>query len=128
MNSRYMHRVQLLSTFLDLYLPKGTKSDQQVTSHWAYIGRLPSVDLDTPLVQLSVDTLCLAEIGSLYNDPGVLHEAQARYIRALPMLARELARPTAYQMRKDHVLATITILGLCELFDVIAQGAQGGKG
>jgi len=125
-SSPMMHRVQLLSTFMDLYLPK--QIDKDLTSHFQYIARLPDVDLSTPLLQTAIDTVCLAELGSLYDDPRCLHEAQARYVRALPMLANELARPRAEQMRKDHILAAINVLAVCELFDLIASDTSGGQG
>ena len=125
-SKRHIHRVQLLSTFLDLYLPK--RHDKSIMSHFAYIAELPHVDLASPLLQVSIDTLCLAELGSLYEDERCLHESRARYVRALPMLANELAKPKSKQMRKDHILAAITILALCELFDAIARGNRSGKG
>lgn len=124
--NRHMHRVQLLSTFLQLYLPK--RHDKSVTSHFDYIANLTEIDLASPLLQVSVDTLCLAEIGSLYQDERCLRECRWRYVRALPMLANELAKPTSKQIPKDYILAAITILALCELFDAIARGNQAGQG
>lgn len=97
-------------------------------SNFTYIANLPLVDISSPLLQVSIDTLCLVELGSLYEDESCLHESRARYVRALPMLAHELAKPASKQMRKDHILAAITILGLCELFDAIAKGNNGGRG
>ena len=125
-SKRHVHRTQLLSIFLDLHLPK--RHDKTMMSHFAYIANLPYVDLASPLLQVSIDTLCLAELGSLYEDERCLHESRARYVRALPMLANELAKPRTKQMRQDHILAAITVLALCELFDAIARGNQGGKG
>ena len=125
-SKRHVHRVQLLSTFLQLYLPK--PHDKSVTSHFDYIATLPDVDLASPLLQASIDTLCLAEIGSLYQDERCLHESQGRYVRALPMLANELAKPINRQIRKDYILAAITILALCELFNPIARGNHAGQG
>ena len=125
-SKRHLHRVQLLSTFLDLYLPK--RYEKSMMSHFAYIAELPYVDLASPLLQVSIDTLCLAELGSLYEDERCLHESRARYVRALPILANELAKPKSKQMRNDHILAAITILALCELFDSIGTGNHGGQG
>ena len=119
-NKNHVHRVQLLSTFLDLYLPK--RNDKTLTSNFSYIASLPQIDLSSPLLQVSIDCLCLAELGSLYQDERCQREAQARYVRALPMLSNELARPPSKRMRSEHILAAITILALCELFGVIARG------
>ena len=44
------------------------------------------------------------------------------------MLANELARPPSRRMRSDHILAAITVLTLCELFDGIARGNDHGQG
>ena len=93
-----------------------------ISSNYDYISNLSQIDLSSPLLQTSIDCLCLAEIGSLYQDERCLHEAQGRYVRALPMLSNELARPQSKRMRNDHILAAITILALCELFDAIARG------
>ena len=125
-SERQVHRVQLLSTFLDLYLPK--RYDKSLTSSFDYIAELPQIDLASPLLQTSIDTLCLAELGSLYEDERCLRESQARYVRALPMLANELARPPSRRMRSDHILAAIAVLTMCELFDAIAQGNGTGRG
>ena len=125
-SKQQMHRVQLLSTFLDLYLPK--QHDKSMISHFDYIANLPHIDLASPLLQVSIDTICLAEIGSLYQDERCLQESRMRYVRALPMLARELAKPISRQIQKDHILAAITILALCELFDGIARGSLAGQG
>lgn len=111
---------------MDLYLPK--RYDKSMMSHFGYIQNLPYVDLASPLLQVSIDTLCLAEIGSLYEDERCLQECRERYTRALPMLSNELGKPASKQMRKDHVLTAITILALCELFDAIAKGNPGSQG
>ncbi|KAK4494507.1 hypothetical protein PRZ48_014805 [Zasmidium cellare] len=126
MNNKNLHRVQLLSTFMGLYLPK--RRDAKMMSHFAYITALPNVDLSTPLLQVAVDTVCLAELGSLYDDERCLQEARGAYVRALPMLKNELEKPASHQMPKDAILASITILALCELFDAIAKGNFGGQG
>lgn len=125
-SNRHVHRVQLLSTFLDLYLPKC--SDKTLTSTFDYIAELPRIDLASPLLQISIDTLCLVELGSLYRDQRCLRESQARYVRALPMLANELARTPSRRLQSDHLLAAITVLTLCELFDAIANNSGTGQG
>ncbi|RMX89015.1 hypothetical protein D0869_01181, partial [Hortaea werneckii] len=119
-SGNFVHRDQLLSTFLSLHLP--TPCNGVPRSHVAYLAFLPQLDLSLPPLQFAVDTLCLAEIGLRYDDSCCQREAQASYTRALPMLASTLSTIDKKEhIQKDLVLAVIMILALCELYASIVD-------
>lgn len=99
-----------------------------MTSNFGYLMKLPELDISSRLLQTSIDVLCLLEIGSLHQDERCLREARTLYVKALHMLSRELAQPKPKQIRSDHLLAAITMLALCELFDPLASNSQKRKG
>lgn len=124
-NHGHLHRTQLLSTFVTLYLP--ARSSPTLTAPYTYISLLPSLDLSSSLMQLSIDTLCLLEIGSQYEDDMLLRESQVKYVRALHMLAFELAKPKERRLKHEYLLAVIAVLGLCELYDMVGESGEWGN-
>jgi hypothetical protein len=115
--------MQLLSKFIDIHMPAQRSS---MRAYFSYTSGLPGLDLSNPLIASAVDTICLAEIGQLYEDERMLRASSMSYVRALPLLANELARSEEKkQVRKDHLLGTILLLTLSETFDSVARAGGG---
>ena len=119
-SDRHVRRVALLNNFLQFYLPK--RRDDS-TSHFAFLTHLSRTN-QSPLLELTIDALCLTMLGSVHQDRRCLHASRNQYIRALPILAHEIGRSHSTQTPKDHVLAAILILALTDLFDAVAHGRQ----
>lgn len=66
----------------------------------------------------AVDTLSLVQLGTSHSDPGLIHEAQARYNAAVSSVNAELARPEA--MYDDGVLGAVYLLGFCEMYQPLS--------
>lgn len=126
-DGRQVHRAQLLATFMNLHLPTPRRGTPR--SHVAFLEELPTLSLNIPLLQTAVDTICIAEMAIRYDDDKCRREAQACYTKALPMLAKELSgQESTERMPKDHGLAVIMILALCELYEPIIKPKPDGPG
>jgi hypothetical protein len=77
------------------------------------------------VLQSSLDTLSLIQLGSLRGDRHLLNEGTVRYGRTLRRAGNALRQG---DVRDDTVLASVSILALCELFDHIKESASGWLG
>lgn len=117
--SPILQRKQLHGTFLDVYLPKSRSNDAPALDHNCFFQALLAKDSSEPALQQSLDALSLVALGSLRQDPRLLHQAVHSYGLALSSLAKALAKPET--AGTDDTLAAATVMGSCSLYDEIGK-------
>ena len=112
-NPETLNRIQLLSTFVDLHLPKmqGPAIPGQSPSSW--INCLGNLATNNNTFDVSLKALCLTQIGLWHHDSALVKESHRLYGSALRGLreavsCRKLEAPKA-------TLATIIILSTYEV-------------
>ncbi|EMC91193.1 hypothetical protein BAUCODRAFT_52563, partial [Baudoinia panamericana UAMH 10762] len=113
--SAAVERNQLHGTFMDIYLPKNSTH----LDHFNFFQTIAGMPAQQPALLEGLDTLALVTIGSLHKDRVLLDEAVKMYGRALSSLARAIARPE--NIGNDELLAAVTIVGMCALYQEIGQ-------
>ncbi|KAK5173446.1 uncharacterized protein LTR77_002127 [Saxophila tyrrhenica] len=116
-----LERASLYSAFIDLYLPQIAGSAQN--GHFSFFQTIAEKRSTQPALQQSLDSLCLVQIGSLYKDQALLKQAVRQYGSALSSLARSIAK--GQFLYDDDVLAAVTVLATCELFEEISKMGEG---
>jgi hypothetical protein len=121
-DSGNVDRVQLLSTFLNLYLPGARdESIDQLT----YMRFIPDLSHKSPLLRISCHALALAFIGSVFDDVRLQMVAVKQYVSAIAFLRLCVAPdPTAKCLRKDTILASLILLAHCEVHQCISDSGQ----
>lgn len=76
---------------------------------------LANVTPKQPALQLAIDTLSLAQIGTSFKSDRMLAESRQTYGRALQCLVATLGHSQSEACLDGEVLATITVLGFCEV-------------
>lgn len=115
-----MEKSMIYSTFMDLYLPQ--RMGQQ-DAHFSFLQHLLTTPNLRPEVAASLDALSMVQVGSIYQDTGLLKTAVKSYSKALSALARSIGSGGA--LCDDYVLATVTMLATCEFFDEISMMGTG---
>ena len=117
-------RKQLHEIFLSIYSPRDTAGPKGTRLNFLHdIAEMAPLH---PAVADSLDTLALAQIGSVHRDERVCNAAIAAYGRALRTLASAMSRAMVkgYSDENDTLLAAANLLVVCEFFDPIkTQGA-----
>ena len=109
------HRMQLLSAFIEVYVPTTARSsvqDLQTPESWIYL--LPDITMINSAYNKSLAALCLAQLGIWNRDTVLMSESFQLYGSALGELkktisCRNLGTPEA-------TLASIAILSTYEVF------------
>lgn len=121
-------RGQLFGSFLSRYLPSNDRGT--LTTHYAFLERIRKLQVDTELLRTTIETICLAELGSVFGDQRCLEESRKRYTHALSQLAKEL-NSHSFVKRKariDEVLASISLFVFCEFYSAIGLGVSNQSG
>lgn len=114
-------RSRLYSTFIDTYLPQTQPGAQN--GHFSFFQTIALKHSEQPALQESFDALSLVQIGSIHKDQTVLKTAVQSYTRALSSLGRSMAKKDF--LRDDDVLAAMTVMATCELYEEIAKTGEG---
>ena len=127
LQSAAANRMQLYSTFMDIWIPSNILPQERGRSidlqHFGYLRELASMPSSHPALSSSMDALSLVSTGSLYRDKQLLWKAIDAYAIGLNKLASALAKPGS--LHDDSILATIMILLNCEVYDEIRQQGHG---
>jgi hypothetical protein len=110
-----VHMMQLLSAFIEVYVPESARGSIQVgqtPESWIYL--LPDITVTNSAYNTSLAALCLAQLGIWNRDPALAETSFKLYGSALRELkktisCRKLGTPEA-------TLASIAILSTYELF------------
>lgn len=122
MQSPSANREQFYESLVDLFNPR----DVGVSSkgfNWMRVAALLAPS--NPVLQDGLDTLSLIQLGSVHRDQRLLNESTVQYGKALRGTSRSLRQGG---LLDDTVLATVSILALCEFFDHIKDNASGWLG
>lgn len=111
-------RQQLYGNFMDIWLPRDAPLD-----HEGFFQMIASSPTESPALLESLDALSLVTVGSANKDRAILNESLKMYGRALGSLATAISRPDAAQ--NDDLLAAVTVLATCALYDEIGQYKSG---
>lgn len=117
-------RQQLHETFLSIYSPRMTGSKGVPLNFLHEIAHLAPFQ---PALMDSLDTLALAQIGSVHKDERVCSAAIGSYGKALRSLATAMTTAFAKGMNSydDSILAAANLLVVCEFFDPIKTEGSG---
>lgn len=113
-SSEAVDRVQLLSTFIDLYLPKTSQSPTGLgpsPATWVHI--LPNLVSTNDVYNTSMKALCLSQLGVWNRNLALVKESQRLYGSALRELRAAISRPGTEA--SEATLATIVILSTYEV-------------
>lgn len=116
-----VERASLYSCFIDTYLPQTVNGAQN--GHFSFFQCIAEKRSTQPALQQSLDSLCLVQIGSLYQDQALVKQAVRQYSNALNSLARSIAK--GQFLHDDDVLAAVTVLATCELYEEISKTGEG---
>ncbi|KIN00042.1 hypothetical protein OIDMADRAFT_181273 [Oidiodendron maius Zn] len=113
-NPAPVHRMQLLSKFLDVYFPIAAQAPTRASQTTCWVYALPNISLTNCAYNTSLEALCVAQIGLWNHDPVLVKESSQLYGSALGELrktvgGRKLVAPEA-------TLASTVILSTYELF------------
>jgi hypothetical protein len=135
-NSPAANRTALYSTFLDLYMPKddlNTRLDHFSLYETISYSLASTGGGTDPALHQALDSLSLITIGGQYNDRSLVELSLRAYGRALGHLSKTIASASKPHQNasdgvvSDSLLATVTVLGACALFEAIGT-AEGGWG
>ncbi|SMR55385.1 unnamed protein product [Zymoseptoria tritici ST99CH_3D1] len=116
-----LEKSQIYSKFIDTYLPKRIGAQD---AHFSFLSHILSTPNLRPEVTTALDALSMVQVGSTFNDPGLLRSAVKSYSFALTGLVRTIGKGEN-ALNDDYVLATVNLLASCEFFDEIAQMGSG---
>ncbi|KAF2479565.1 hypothetical protein BDY17DRAFT_41517 [Neohortaea acidophila] len=110
-NSRSLEQLQMLSNVLEHHFPSrlGEASSAKLGS---FLGRVPALDLSSPLVSHAVDSLCFAHFGAHNGDKSLLRVSQVAYGHAINALRREVTRLDHPTSNHRKLLYAIMVIGL----------------
>lgn len=114
LKSDALNRVQLISTFMGLYLPATTNSiraNGQDPATWVHI--LPEITTTNSAYNRSIAALCLRQVGVWKNDPTLLLESHRLYGSALEALRTTIGGSKL--VAPEATLASIVILSTYEV-------------
>lgn len=126
-NSPAANRAQFYSNFFDIFTPKNVLSHERggsvQTSNFGYLSHLGSLPGSNPALTHGMSALSLVSVGSLRKDGDLLRKGIEEYTTSLRMLSAAIQQPET--LHDDNVIATITILKLCEFYDEINRNSNG---
>lgn len=118
LSTRAVYRVQLLTSFVDLYLSGDCIAAYQNSD----LASLPGLDFASSTLQAAADTICFVGLGAAYEDQRLVAEARLRYGYALQLLSSELGKQRPRKDRFRFIVTSIMLLRMCELFDALSNG------
>lgn len=114
-------RSQLYEEFISTYLPVVQKGAQN--GHFTCYVTIARRRSEHPALERGMDAFSLVQLGSLYKDQRILQEAVRQYGIALRYVSASIARGDF--LYNDDVLAAISCLTSCELYEEIAGDGEG---
>ncbi|KAF2480695.1 hypothetical protein BDY17DRAFT_312540 [Neohortaea acidophila] len=114
-------RAQLYQEFIASYFPKRRYGLQ--SGHFTFFQAVVLKRSDQVVLEQGLDALSLVQLGSLHKDQRLLKQAGRVYGKALNSLALAIGRGDF--MHDDDVLAAVSCLAICELFEEIANMGGG---
>lgn len=121
MSTVVVYRVQLATSFVDLYLTYDLIAKYQNSD----LANLPGINYDSSLLQAATDTICFIGLGAAYEDQRLIAEARVRYGCALRLLVAEMRTQRPSRQRFRLTITSIMLLRMCELFDALSYGSTG---
>lgn len=121
LHSPSLERATLYNTFIETYLPWTPQGSQN--GHFSFFQTIADKRSSEPSLQQGLDALSLVQIGSLHKDQAILRQAVRQYGNALTSLARSIAK--GQYLYDDDVLASVTVLATCELYEEINKAGGG---
>jgi hypothetical protein len=122
-----VHRMQLLSKFIEIYFPKPAEGSQgpqgptrasQTPASWVHI--LPDITLTNPAYNTSVAALCLEQLGIWNHDPVLEKEGSRLYGSALGALRKTIGSISSRKLvAPEATLASIVVLSTYEVSSVV---------
>jgi hypothetical protein len=115
-----VHRLQLLSKFIEIYLPKaahGVARAGQTPSSWVHM--LPNITLTNSAYNTSLAALCVAQLGIWNHDPVLVRESSHLYSSALGELRKTIGGQKL--VAPEATLASIVILSTYQVSLVPAK-------
>jgi Fungal specific transcription factor domain len=112
-----VHRMQILSKFIDIYFPTATQGPLRVgqtPASWAHV--LPDITLTNSAYNTSLAALCLAQLGIWHHDPVLGKESSRLYSSALGELRKTIGSIGSRKLvAPEATLASIVILSMYEV-------------
>lgn len=106
------NREQLYDTFIGIFNPKDVGRGSQ---DFDFMRMLAILAPSYPVLRDGLDALSLIQVGSAHRDQRLLSESISRHCKALRSTRQALDGVT---FAEDALLANISVLTICELFDV----------
>ena len=126
-NSPAANRAQFYSNFFEVFTPQNILSHERggavEVSNFGYLSHLGSLPDGHPALTHGMSALSLVSAGSLNRDERLLRKGVEEYATSLNALTTALREPGA--PHDDNIIATITILKLCEFYDEINRNSNG---
>ena len=116
-----LERARLYGEFISTYLPHTAEGAQH--GHFSFFQTIALKRSEQPALQQALDALSSVQVGSLYKDKGLLKQAVGKYATALSSLGNSIKRGDF--MHDDDVLAAVTVMAACELYEDIASMGEG---
>lgn len=114
-------RSQLYEEFITTYLPVVQKGAQN--GHFTCYITIARQHSEHPALECGMDAFSLVQLGSLHKDQRLLREAVRQYGLALRYVSASIARGDF--LYDDDILAAITCLTSCELYEEISIEGEG---
>jgi hypothetical protein len=118
-----LHRMQLLSKFIEIYFPEpaeGPTRVGQTPASWVYV--LPDITLTNSAYNTSLAALCVAQLGIWNDDPVLGKESSQLYGSALGRLRKTIGSIGCRKLvAPEATLASIVILSTYEVSFVTAS-------
>ncbi|PMD12332.1 hypothetical protein NA56DRAFT_756693 [Hyaloscypha hepaticicola] len=118
-----VNRLPLLSSFLDVYLPKVNVATICGQTQASWINPLHSVNNTNKFYDWSLKALCMAQIGLWNEKPDLVKDSHRLYGWALRGLREALSHPKSEA--PEATLATTLLLSTYELFSSSSENGQG---
>jgi len=108
------YRMQLLSKFMDLYLPKRNQTPVPGRTPSSWVQQLAHSTLDSSAYNKSLAALCTAHLGKFNRDEVMLNKSVRLYADSLQELRANI---TSGNIKKDSeaILASIVIMSTYEV-------------
>lgn len=119
LNSPSANRAQLYNSFYEIFTPKNTLSHERGVavelSNIGYLRQLAALPNAHPALSHSMSALSLVSAGSWTKDRRLVRQGIEEHTLSLRRLGNALKKPEA--LHDDHIIATITVLNLCEFYE-----------
>jgi hypothetical protein len=114
-----VHRMQLLSKFIEVYFPNATPGPTRAGhTHASWIHALPEITLTNSAYNLSLAALCVAQFGIWNRDPVLVKEGSLLYGSALGELRKTIGCQKL--AASEATLASTAIFSMYEVSLIMA--------